>query len=261
MILTFDMILKDYKQLIWEIKRYLRFPIEKADPEIDQEIINAIEELKKKCEPKYNIMIFPIDIQEEDNKIIFINTNLIIQSKNLTKFLKNSKKIAVLAATIGIQADRLIKNAQYSNIMQSMIVDATASALVEVVCDYAENKLREDLSKENWGLTSRFSPGYGDLEISLQPKILNLLDATKYLGISATDQFFLLPSKSVTAFMGIKEKENQTFIPITAQLEQPNIENDDHKSDLCITCQHYKRCYYLQKGEYCEYRRTFTQNR
>jgi len=255
------MILKDNKMLVWEIKRYLRFPIDKEDAEIDQEIFNAIEELKKKCEPKYNLMIFPIEIQEEENKIVIQNTNLVIQSKNLTKFLKNSKKVAVLAATIGIQADRLIKNAQYSNIMQSMIVDATASALVEVVCDYAENKLRADLSKENWELTSRFSPGYGDLEINLQPMILNLLDATKYLGISATDQFFLIPSKSVTAFMGIKVNEKINFTPVPDQPERMMSENKDYNLDLCIKCQHYKRYYYLQKGEYCEYRRTIKQNK
>jgi hypothetical protein len=256
--LTFEMIITDLNKLIWETKRYLRVPAEQADPDIDQAIFSAIEELKARCEPKYSIMIFPIQILEDGQNITVENTNFGIQSRNLTKFLKDSQKLAIMAATIGIQADKLIKKEQYSNLMQSMVIDATASAMVELVCDYAENKLRQDLIPENAILTPRFSPGYGDLDINIQPKILNLLDATKYLGITVTEQNYLIPTKSVTAFMGIKLNERLKNDYNTNQINKTTENQNEKNDDLCKNCIHKKACYYLEKGEKCEYRRNFT---
>ena len=51
----------------------------------------------------------------------------------------------------------------------------------------------------NW----RFSPGYGDLPLDIQPAIVRTLEADKKLGMTATDSNLLIPVKSVTAFVGL----------------------------------------------------------
>ena len=52
-------------------------------------------------------------------------------------------------------------------------------------------------------LRHRFSPGYGDLPLSVQPAFLAALDATRRLGITLTSSFLMVPTKSVTAFVGV----------------------------------------------------------
>ena len=51
----------------------------------------------------------------------------------------------------------------------------------------------------------RFSPGYGDVPLSLQRDVLAVLDAQRKLGITLSDTFFMTPCKSVTAFVGIEK--------------------------------------------------------
>ena len=50
----------------------------------------------------------------------------------------------------------------------------------------------------------RFSCGYGDLPLSLQREIFPALDVTRYIGVTLTDGDLMIPSKSVTAIVGIK---------------------------------------------------------
>ncbi|MGN0575406.1 MAG: vitamin B12 dependent-methionine synthase activation domain-containing protein [Ruminococcus sp.] len=51
--------------------------------------------------------------------------------------------------------------------------------------------------------TWRYSPGYGDLPLSLQRDILLYLNAMRRIGLTVTEDSLLIPSKSVTAVIGI----------------------------------------------------------
>ena len=63
-----------------------------------------------------------------------------------------------------------------------------------MVADAAKRGMRT-----NW----RYSPGYGDLPLALQPEIVRVLAADKRLGMVATESNLLIPAKSVTAFVGL----------------------------------------------------------
>ena len=52
--------------------------------------------------------------------------------------------------------------------------------------------------------TKRFSPGYGDLALAHQKEVLKLLNAEKNVGITLTDTCLMVPTKSVSAIVGIK---------------------------------------------------------
>ena len=49
----------------------------------------------------------------------------------------------------------------------------------------------------------RFSPGYGDLPLSVQPTVLAALDAQRRLGITLSSSLLMTPTKSVTAIIGM----------------------------------------------------------
>ena len=54
---------------------------------------------------------------------------------------------------------------------------------------------------------SRYSPGYGDLPLELQREIIRVLDCGRTIGITLTESLLMQPSKSVTAVIGMKERE------------------------------------------------------
>ena len=53
-------------------------------------------------------------------------------------------------------------------------------------------------------LVSRFSPGYGDLPLGYQRTLLAILDTPRKIGVSLTDTLLMVPSKSVSAVVGVR---------------------------------------------------------
>ena len=51
----------------------------------------------------------------------------------------------------------------------------------------------------------RFSPGYGDLSITIQKDFLQALNADKTVGLSLSEGNLMIPEKSVTAFIGVSK--------------------------------------------------------
>ena len=78
--------------------------------------------------------------------------NCIINSKDLSQFLNGSQEIVILAATLGLQLDQLVKQKSYLNLTKTLMIDATASAIIEEVCDFAENKFRSELKLEKFNI-------------------------------------------------------------------------------------------------------------
>ena len=49
----------------------------------------------------------------------------------------------------------------------------------------------------------RFSPGYGDLPLETQRPLLQILDSGRRAGIVLSDTMLMIPSKSVSAIIGV----------------------------------------------------------
>jgi hypothetical protein len=90
------------------------------------------------------------------------------------------------------------------------LLDACGSVLVEEACDRAEEALRQQ--HPGLYLTDRFSPGYGDLPLSVQPDLLRALDGTRLAGVWLTDTCLMNPSKTVTAIVGLSATPQQAKI-------------------------------------------------
>lgn len=127
-----------------------------------------------------------------------------VKSASLSKNLEGLKRVLLFGATVGVNIDRLI--AKYGKISPSraLMVQSIGAERIEALCDAF---CREFEAENGVKLRQRFSPGYGDLDVTLQKEIFSVLDCPKKIGLSISDSFMMTPSKSVTAFAGITEQE------------------------------------------------------
>ncbi len=126
-----------------------------------------------------------------------------VESRDLAKALDGCEKVIFFAATLGVEADRLIARAQAGRVSEALFYQASAAALIETYCDQVNEVLRAEARKEGWYLRPRFSPGYGDFALDHQRAILQILDAPRRIGLTVTDSLLLAPVKSVTAVIGM----------------------------------------------------------
>ena len=113
-----------------------------------------------------------------------------------------------MAITVGFEVDMKISALGSSSPALSLLADAAASSAVEDACDACCESIESELGVK---LTPRFSPGYGDLPMNIQPALLTLTNARHDLGLTVGSGCMLSPIKSVTAIAGIKEVENDEF--------------------------------------------------
>ena len=99
--------------------------------------------------------------------------------------------------------------------------------------DAAEAELRQWAAKEGKYLTGRFSPGYGDWDIAVQPLVANALDTVRRAGLCVTDTNLMTPRKSVTAILGVSGH------PVKGKLAG------------CGHCVLRTRCEYRKRGKTC----------
>lgn len=123
-----------------------------------------------------------------------------VRSRSLANYLDGAEGVYVFAATLGIGADRLIRSAGCRGVLAQYVTDAVASAMIESLCDFAAAELPL-LTR------SRFSPGYGDLPLEVQPMLLGFLGADRELGIRLSESFLMTPTKSVSAIIRIEKKD------------------------------------------------------
>ena len=127
-------------------------------------------------------------------------TTLTLTGRDIARLLQNSRRCYLLAATLGPGVDALIRQRQAQSMAEAVVCDAAATALIECVCDEAEKALAAGLAKGE-RLTRRYSCGYGDLPLSLQPDFVRVLDTPRKIGLACTPSLLLTPQKSVTAVL------------------------------------------------------------
>lgn len=135
-----------------------------------------------------------------------------IKSVSLLKNLTGCEKTIVFCATSGANIDRLISKYSFISPLKGFIANAVANTLIECFCDDICISLSKKYEKTGLYLRPRFSPGYGDTDLNLQKDFLTFLDATRKTGVSLTDGNMMVPSKSVTALMGISSTDEKCHI-------------------------------------------------
>ena len=136
-----------------------------------------------------------------DGKVCFMECDMPeVDSVDLKRHLVGCRRVILMAATVGAEADRVRMKAAVKSPVDQLIYDALGTEAIEEVCD-----MFCDDMKERYGeLTSRFSPGYGDFPLEYQKELITLLDTNRKIGLTLTDSMLMSPTKSVTAVIGIK---------------------------------------------------------
>ena len=186
-----------------EVKRYWGYygPIE--HPEADSYIAEAIAALEKESEPHHVCKTFPVKVEGSTVHI----GDAQVESANLAKNLTGCRKAVLFAATIGPACDRLVKRANLKSYTLMSCYQAAGAAAIEAYCDMLNDKITADCEAEGLFTRPRFSPGYGDLKIENQKIWFDMLGVTKNTGITLTDSYLMVPTKSVTAIIGLSENK------------------------------------------------------
>lgn len=186
-----------------EIYRYLGY---KTGMDLPKEIETSVEEILdnvlKQSVPKVCYKYFETKVGEQID-FGFVN----VESKELASNLEGCTETVIFGATIGIYTDRQIQKEQILSPVRALIYQAVGAAVVEAVCDDFNEWIRQKEKEKGRDICPRFSPGYGDVSLSIQKSIFQELSLAKLAGITLTDSLLMIPEKSVTAIIGIKNKK------------------------------------------------------
>jgi len=126
------------------------------------------------------------------------------KSENLKKNLNHCDGYVMFTATIGAEIDRLIRRYEISDSTMGMFLQGVGAERVESLCNYFNDEVKRAAAGIGYKAHPRFSPGYGDLPITVQKEFLEVLDAGRRLGITLSESYLMAPSKSVTAVIGLE---------------------------------------------------------
>lgn len=106
-------------------------------------------------------------LEAVDGGYALTGTGVVLTGASARLMLEGSHKAVLLVCTLGTAFDAMLRTWQQRDIARAVLLDACGSAYVEAGCDALEQELRE--AYPGLYLTDRFSPGYGDLPLALQP--------------------------------------------------------------------------------------------
>ena len=184
-----------------EALRYLGHKGQTVPDDLSALIDDCMEQCMSAARPRQVSRRF--DLAAEADGLELAGTGLVLPGRDISDHLTGCSACLLMAATLGVDMDNLIKRYESVDLTRSLILDACAASLIESVCDEAEAALRRQAEGEGKGLTSRYSPGYGDLPLDIQPRFTAVLDTVRRIGLCCSRTYILLPRKSVTAVMGI----------------------------------------------------------
>ena len=189
-----------------EVLRYLGYRRkQELTPAISTLVDEMMREVQDVSNARYLYQAYDFTLDETNQAIYLTNTDLVLQSKQLYNHLKHAKQVVLLAATLGIEVERQVRRYELSELTKAFVLDAACVTYIEKICDLAEVDIDTQFSDRV--LNRRFSPGYGDLSLEVQPQFLKTLGADRQLGLTLTENYLMIPRKSITAILGLFEDE------------------------------------------------------
>ena len=187
-----------------EVQRYMGYRgIADIGPDIRAKIDKAIGQVSLQSHPRIISKEYPVTVRDNDVTIHAGSKDVVLQSESLARNLSGCCGAILLAATIGPACDMLVRRAGVTSAVDASIYQAAGAAAIESFLDDMNDRYKADYEAQGLFLRPRFSPGYGDLKLDHQRDWFRLLDITKQIGIELTDSLLMVPTKSVTAIIGI----------------------------------------------------------
>lgn len=188
---------------IAEALRYLGVPSD-PDGSLRARLTALSQEMTARITPRYLWRV--LDVRREDG---LRASGIALAGRSAEKMLADCQSCALLICTLGAAFDLWLRQMQARDMVSAVMLDALGSAYVEAACDAAEREIGARFP--HMFLTDRFSPGYGDLPLALQPELLAAAEARR-IGVSCTPSLLLTPQKSVTALIGLADRPQMARI-------------------------------------------------
>jgi len=208
-----------------EIYRYLGYRGADPDAMVKEAVESCLEELERAVTLRYIFRRYEIEWIEDfafekescpgesppEAPLLQI-AGMKIRSRSLSRNLRGCRGAYLMAATLGIGPDRLIARASVSQMSRAVIFQAAAAAMIENWCDEVNKKIIQEAAEQGLYCRPRFSPGYGDFSLDFQTGFARILRIQKEIGVSLTESRLMMPSKSVTAVIGLSDENRQCVL-------------------------------------------------
>lgn len=182
---------------------------------LEESLEECLTEILPKLSYKVCYIELPLKMTEDSCDFGCMQVN----SRDLAKNLNGCKQVYLFAATIGVEIDRMIAKYTHTSPSKAVMLQAIGAERIEALCDVFCESMQCEMEtytimngntaqeKNANHMHPRFSPGYGDLPLETQRDIFQVLNCSKNIGLSLNNSLLMSPSKSVTAFVGIGEGE------------------------------------------------------
>ena len=211
-----------------EVLRYMGCPPDLADQGLRSLAQQACGQILREARPRWAWRCFDV---AEELEGVRLSCGLLLPGRDLKRHLEGCRRAVLFCATLGVQVDSFIRRAQSVDMLHGLALDCAADTAVEQVCDQIEAELQGQFP--GCFFPFRYSPGYGDLPLTLQNELLDLLDAPRRVGLTASVSHILIPRKSVTAILGVADQ------PIAQSVRS------------CLSCPAHDNCSYRKSGGHC----------
>jgi len=181
-----DLVIKD-------ALHYLGAP--KEDTEGVALVKKVLETYRSLFAPRHVTAFFPVKTLYPT--ITFENCEIELTGDSIARHFAGATVGLFSAFTLGAALDRKIKELTLTRPAEGVALNAVASAYAERSADDLLKEVRLEKEKEGFTTRFRFCPGYGDLPLEINRRIIDLLGATKKIGLSVAPSGMLLPVKSI----------------------------------------------------------------
>ena len=222
-----------------EMLRYLGYNGQEIGAELSARIEAVVEELELTIEPRGVRRVFAVDAAGTDAAgmpcIRLAGTQVELCGRDIYRHLKDARFCALFACTLGMDCERRLRTLASQHPLESAVYDAACSAYVEAAVEQMDAQVKANAAALGLAGNWRFSPGYGDCPLTAQPQIIATLNATRLLGLTTTATNLLMPTKSVTAVIGLFDG---------------NVHDADTRP-TCKICRQRAHCRFRANGQTC----------
>ncbi len=173
-------------------------------PMLRQILLDCIDEAIEESLPifTYNACYRAMTRKEFNKQIPYAE-----DSRTLRKKLDFSTDVLIFAGTVGINFDRTMRKLGNVALGKGIIMHALAAERAEALCEKMTREYEaEALLPQGKFLGDWSCPGYGDFDLVAQRELVRLLKTPTSIGLKLNEQGYMIPSKSGTGVIGIKEK-------------------------------------------------------
>lgn len=192
-----------------ETLRYLGYRGQELTEELEGRISGVIERCERDLRPDGLFAVYPLSAPaspgalQEVPRLELAGANMVLEGASICEHLRGAREVALMAVTLGARSEQELRRLSALDPLEALVYDAACSSFVEAAADALEDEIVRHADACGMVTNGRFSPGYGDFPLGAQPSIVRTLRADIRLGLTVLPTHLLLPTKSITAVLGL----------------------------------------------------------